>query len=63
MREKIIARDVALAGAPNPMLARPGTISEARQYFGRAVGEDWVCPFSGRTIAGTRLDEVGGRGP
>lgn len=48
LREAIIDRDVAIAGEPNPMLARHGTISEARQYSGRAVGEDWVCPFSGR---------------
>ena len=46
MREKIIERDVALAGAPNPMLARHGETSEARQYSGRAVGENWRCPFS-----------------
>jgi FPC/CPF motif-containing protein YcgG len=30
------------------MLARHGTVSEARQYSGRAVDKDWVCPFSGR---------------
>lgn len=46
MRAKIIERDVALAGSPNPMLARHGTISEARQYSGRNVAEPgWVCPF------------------
>lgn len=46
MRAKIIDRDVALAGSPNPMLARHGTISEARQYSGRNVAEPgWVCPF------------------
>jgi FPC/CPF motif-containing protein YcgG len=48
LRGTIIARDVALAGDPNPMLARHGTISEARQYSGRAVGNDWVCAFAGR---------------
>lgn len=48
MRGTIIDRDVALAGTPNPMLARHGSISEARQYSGRAVGDNWVCPFSGR---------------
>jgi hypothetical protein len=48
LRASIIDRDVAIAGEPNPMLARHGSISEARQYSGRAVGEDWVCPFSGR---------------
>jgi FPC/CPF motif-containing protein YcgG len=48
LRAAIIERDIAAAGAPNPMLARHGTVSEARQYSGRAVGADWVCPFSGR---------------
>lgn len=47
MRAKIIERDVALAGSPNPMLARHGAISEARQYSGRNVAESgWVCPFN-----------------
>ena len=45
MREKIIARDVALAGSVNPMLTRFGETSEARQYSGRVVGDDWRCPF------------------
>ncbi|WP_184645209.1 guanitoxin biosynthesis heme-dependent pre-guanitoxin N-hydroxylase GntA [Sphingopyxis sp. JAI128] len=49
MRSKIIARDVALAGSANPMLARHGDVSEARQYSGRAVGPEWRCPFSGRS--------------
>ncbi len=48
LRASIIGRDVATAGSENPMLARHGSISEARQYSGRAVGADWVCPFSGR---------------
>jgi FPC/CPF motif-containing protein YcgG len=51
LRAAIIERDVAVAGEPNPMLARHGSISEARQYSGRAVGPDWVCPFSGRGSA------------
>jgi FPC/CPF motif-containing protein YcgG len=45
MRAKIIKRDVALSGTVNPMLARHGDASEARQYSGRLVGEDWRCPF------------------
>jgi hypothetical protein len=49
LRAAIIERDIAVAGDPNPMLARHGAISEARQYSGRAVEEDWKCPFSGRT--------------
>ena len=45
MRDTIIRRDVALAGSANPMLARFGEASGARQYSGRAVGADWRCPF------------------
>ncbi|WP_267380900.1 MULTISPECIES: guanitoxin biosynthesis heme-dependent pre-guanitoxin N-hydroxylase GntA [unclassified Sphingomonas] len=46
MREKIMVRDEAIAGTRNPMLARHGEASEARQYSGRMVGEGWRCPFS-----------------
>ena len=46
MRKTIISRDVDLAGTPNPMLARHGEASEARQYSGRAVDAGWKCPFS-----------------
>ena len=45
LRRSIIARDVAVAGSANPMLARHGETSEARQYSGRAVEDDWNCPF------------------
>lgn len=49
LRAAILSRDEALAGSVNPMLARHGDASEARQYSGRAVAEDWVCPFRGRS--------------
>ena len=52
MRSTIIDRDVQLAGSPNPMLARHGEASEARQYSGRAVDDGWRCPFSDKR-AGT----------
>lgn len=45
MRSAILDRDRKLAGDINPMLARHGSSSEARQYSGRAVGEEWSCPF------------------
>jgi|TARA_R110002124_G_scaffold225235_1_gene390592 uncharacterized protein len=45
MREKILKRDEDWSGSINPMLAVHGSISEARQYSGRVVGEDWECPF------------------
>jgi hypothetical protein len=48
MRETIMARDVALAGSPNPMLQRHGEGSAAAQYSGRAVNDGWRCPFSDR---------------
>ena len=62
MRSTIIARDIALAGDANPMLARHGTVSEARQYSGRAVEADWVCPFSGRGGNPMSRNPLGGRG-
>lgn len=46
MREKILVRDEALAGSRNPMLARHGESSEARQYSGRVVDTAWQCPFN-----------------
>lgn len=49
MQKVIRARDTALQGSINPVLARFGESSEARQYSGRAVGADWVCPFPGRS--------------
>lgn len=45
MRSAILSRDVKLDGSINPMLARHGETSEARQYSGRAVNDDWRCPF------------------
>lgn len=45
MSEVILERDEKLAGSRNPMLARYGTVSEARQYSGRSVNDDWRCPF------------------
>lgn len=45
MRARILARDEALAGSVNPMVARHGEASEARQYSGRHVEAAWQCPF------------------
>jgi FPC/CPF motif-containing protein YcgG len=45
LRRSILTRDEALAGSMNPMLARHGEISEARQYSGRAVDDGWQAPF------------------
>lgn len=45
LRASIMDRDVALAGTENPMLARHGEVSEARQYSGRPVGDEWECPY------------------
>jgi len=45
LRSTILTRDEALNGSANPMLARHGEISEARQYSGREVDTEWKCPF------------------
>ena len=46
LRATILERDEALQGSINPMLSRHGELSEARQYSGRAVEEDWRCTHS-----------------
>lgn len=48
LRGTILDRDLKLAGSSNPMLSQHGTKSAARQYSGRAVSDQWQCPFSGR---------------
>lgn len=45
VRDKIRERDSELQGSINPMLKDFGAESEASQYSGRAVGEEWKCPF------------------
>ena len=45
MQETIRERDLELQGTINPMLSDFGVESEARQYSGRAVEEDWRAPF------------------
>ena len=45
LQDAIRTRDIALQGAINPVLARFGEASEARQYSGRAVEAGWQCPF------------------
>jgi FPC/CPF motif-containing protein YcgG len=45
MQETIRTRDRELQGTINPMLSDFGERSEARQYSGRAVDDDWRAPF------------------
>jgi uncharacterized protein len=52
LRAAILARDLLFSGSANPMLARHGQTSEARQYSGRRVTDDWLCPY--REWAGQR---------
>ena len=44
MRDTIRRRDTELQGSLNPMVADHGRSSEARQYSGRSVAEDWEAP-------------------
>lgn len=41
-------RDMELQGSLNPNLADFGEASEARQYSGRKVEDDWKCPYDFR---------------
>lgn len=45
IREVILERDAEYSGSVNPTLAVHGVTSEARQYSGRAVPDNWACPF------------------
>ena len=45
MRDAIRRRDEQLQGSINPMVSDHGQSSEARQYSGRELEEDWTAPF------------------
>ncbi|MDQ6846994.1 MAG: YqcI/YcgG family protein [Candidatus Dormibacteraeota bacterium] len=45
MRALIRGRDVDLQGTVNPTLRDHGSESEARQYAGAELGDDWRCPL------------------
>ena len=45
MQKVIRRREIELQGSINPVLARYGDASEARQYSGVAVSAGWKCPF------------------
>lgn len=45
VRDKIRKRDKEFQGSVNPMVEDFGENSEARQYSGRKVEDDWKCPF------------------
>ncbi len=52
IRDTILQRDEKLSGNLNPMLAQHGQSSEARQYSGRVLENNWKCPFHARAKAG-----------
>lgn len=45
MQQATRERDRALQGSINPNLADFGVATEARQYSGRKVANDWQCPY------------------
>lgn len=51
LQSVIRRRDLDLQGSINPVLARFGEASEARQYSGRAVEAAWQCPFMHKAAA------------
>ena len=44
-RDHIRKRDTVFSGGDNPMLDNHGSDSEAKQYSGRQLEENWQCPF------------------
>ncbi len=51
MQQTIRTRELKLQGSLNPNLSDFGKQSEARQYSGRAVEQNWKCPFRGHAEA------------
>lgn len=49
VKKRIRRRDKKLQGTINPVLRDFGTGSEAKQYSGRAVDNQWKCPFHVKT--------------
>jgi FPC/CPF motif-containing protein YcgG len=49
LQKVVRERDAEQNGDINPMVANFGDASEARQYSGRRVGDDWQCPFKAKT--------------
>jgi FPC/CPF motif-containing protein YcgG len=45
MRTLVRGRDLRLQGTVNPVLGDHGSVSEASQYAGGAVTQDWRCPL------------------
>ncbi|WP_018982679.1 guanitoxin biosynthesis heme-dependent pre-guanitoxin N-hydroxylase GntA [Salinimonas chungwhensis] len=44
-RDHIRKRDTLFSGSDNPMLDNHGSDSEAKQYSGRQLEQNWQCPF------------------
>lgn len=49
VKKRIRKRDKKLQGTINPVLKDFGKDSEAKQYSGRSVGNDWKCPFQSKS--------------
>ena len=50
VKERVRVRDKEMNGSINPMLKDFGTHSEAIQYSGRKVSDEWKCPFHGSKV-------------
>jgi FPC/CPF motif-containing protein YcgG len=60
MRDTIRRRDTAVQGSVNPMVNDHGQGSEAAQYSGRAVSDQWQAPFTAHDADG---DAAGTQAP
>lgn len=57
MKQTVRARDFKLQGSLNPNLSDFGERSEARQYSGRPVEENWKCPFQAMSSNRRKVDD------
>jgi hypothetical protein len=52
LKRRIREREMRVQGSLNPNLADFGDQTEARQYSGLAVDDDWKCPFNPQAAPG-----------
>ncbi|MDQ7970740.1 MAG: guanitoxin biosynthesis heme-dependent pre-guanitoxin N-hydroxylase GntA [Oxalicibacterium faecigallinarum] len=56
MQQVIRSREEKLQGFVNQSLSEYGTMSDARQYAGRVVEQEWKCPFSKKASESGKKD-------
>lgn len=58
VKQRIRDREIEQQGSLNPMLQDFNEGSEARQYSGRKVGEEWKCPFLHKKLENVSAEKI-----